>query len=105
MQKGLSTAVIDSGATSSFWRPEDAHIKTGEASGKVVVMPNGQETRSSEKALLPNEQLNEAARDLDVLPELQHNSLLSVVKLADAGYTTVFHAGDGGVTVHWANDI
>ena len=69
------------------------------------MMPDGHATQATEKALLPNKALNEAARELDILPDLKHNSLLSVVKLADAGYTTIFHVGDGGVTVHWANDI
>ena len=49
--------------------------------------------------------MNEKARALDILPELKHNSLLSVCKLADAGYTIIVHANDGGVTVHWADDI
>ena len=30
---------------------------------------------------------------------------MSVCKLSDAGYTTIFHAGDEGVTVHWHDDI
>ena len=49
--------------------------------------------------------MNTKARELDILPELEHNSLLSVCKLSDAGYTTVFHPGDGGKTVHWSDDI
>ena len=68
-------------------------------------MPNGQTATTTTKALLPNKQLNQKARELDILPELKENSLLSVCKLSDAGYTTVFHAGDGGVTVHWDGDI
>ena len=55
--------------------------------------------------MLQNNELNAKARELDILPELKHNSLLSVCKLSDAGYTTVFHPGDGGVTVHWSDDI
>ena len=61
-------------------------------------MPNGQSARATKKGMLPN-------NALDILIEMQNNSLLSVVKLADAGYTTIFHAGDGGVTVHWAGDV
>ena len=68
-------------------------------------MPTGTTARTSNKALLINSKLNEQARELDILPELKENSLLSVCKLSDAGYTTIFHAGDGGVTVHWHDDI
>jgi hypothetical protein len=68
-------------------------------------MPNGSLAQTSEKALLPNNKLNEAARDLDILPDLADNSVFSVCKLADAGYTTIFHPGEEGVTVHWQDDI
>jgi len=97
--------VIDSAATSSFWREEDEHIATDEASGKVVMMPTGITTNVSAKALHPNTRLNKQARELDILPEFKHNALLSVCKLSNAGYTTIFHPNDGGVTVHWADDI
>ena len=68
-------------------------------------MPTGETARTSNKAFLLNSKLNKQARELDILPELKENSLLSVCKLSDAGYTTIFHSGDGGVTVHWHNDI
>ena len=67
--------------------------------------PTGVTANASVKALHPNTKLNEKARELDILPELKHNSLLSVCKLADAGYTTIFHANDGGLTVYWTDDI
>ena len=65
----------------------------------------GTSTRRTEKGLLQNNKLNSKARELDILPELKHNSMLSVCKLSDTGCTTVFHSGDGGVTVHWSDDI
>ena len=49
--------------------------------------------------------MNEKARELDFLPELKQNSLPSVCKLADSGYTTIFHSDDGVVTVHFSEDI
>jgi len=62
-------------------------------------MPIGTIANASNKALHANTKLNDEARDLDILPELKINSLLSVCKLADAGYTAVFHTNNGGVTV------
>ena len=97
--------MLDSAATSSFWRECDDHEETDKPSNKTVSMPTGTTARTSNKALLINSRLNEQARELDILPELKENSLLSVCKLSDAGYTTIFHAGDGGVTVHWHDDI
>ena len=104
-RKQEGTAVLESTATSSFWREQDVHIPTGKPPGKQVSMANGQTEKTTEKALLPNKNLNKKARKLDILPSLKANSLLSVCKLSNAGYTTIFHAGDGGVTVHWHDDV
>ena len=98
------SALIDSAASSSFWAPEDEHEPVDEPSNKIVSMADGHQTTTTQKAKLPNEKLNEKARELDLLPGLP-NSLLSVGKLADAGYTTIFHPETGGVTVHAPGDI
>ena len=105
LAKLSKSAVIDSGATSSFWREEDPHVKTGVASNKVVMMPTGNTATASEKGLMTMNGLKEEAREIDVLPDLKHNSLISVSKLSDAGYTTVFQPKDGGVAVYWTDDI
>ena len=50
----------------------------------------------SEKEVLPNEKLDEKSIETDILPELKHNSLLSVCNLVDSGYTTIlFHMTEG----------
>jgi hypothetical protein len=53
----------------------------------------------STKKKLPFKQLSEAAREGDILPGLKP-SLLSVNKMAEEGYTTIFHLGEEGVTIH-----
>ena len=63
-------------------------------------MPMGNTATSSDKGLLPNDMLNEKARELDIILDLEHNSLLSVLKLSDEVYTTIFHPDNGGVTAH-----
>ena len=68
-------------------------------------MPNGQTLSTSVKALLPNKLLNPQARECDILPGLQHSSLVSVGKLADAGYCTIFMPGNQGVKVFNGNDV
>ena len=98
-------AVLDSGATSSFIKPEDGAIPTGEKSNKKVNMPNGNSLKTSHKALLPNKSLNAKARECDILPGLQHSSLVSVGKLADAGYCTIFMPGNQCVYVMDGNQV
>ena len=71
----------------------------------ILVIPMVNTAIASEKGLLPNEKLNGKARQLDIIQELKHNSLLSVFKLSDSGYTQTFHPYDGGVTVHSSEDI
>ncbi len=56
-------------------------------------------------AKLPFKTLTDKAREAHVLPDLKANSLISVPKLADEGYTTIFLARQKGVVVYKANDI
>jgi hypothetical protein len=101
-QKSPSTMVLDSGATSSFVRPEEKLPITG-LSSKIVKLPDGSAIQATHTALLPFESLSAKARRADVLPGLRPNSLVSVGKLADADYTTIFHPRGEGVTVHKKN--
>ena len=88
--KKESTMVIDSGATSSFVRPEENLPVTG-LSSKIVHLPDGSSIQATHTTLLPFESLSPKARIADILPGLRPNSLVSVGKLADANYTTIFH--------------
>ena len=91
--------VLDSGATSHFVRQSDNLPATGR-SDKLVTLPNGQTIKASHTVTLPFTALHTACRTAHVLPNLTTNSLVSVPKLADAGYTTIFHPGNKGVTIH-----
>ena len=86
-------AVLESVATTYFMQPQDGAIPTGEPSKKRVGMPDGTIIQATKKAMLPMTQLRKEARQYDILPGLQHNSLVSVGKLADAGYYTIFMPG------------
>jgi hypothetical protein len=48
---------------------------------------------------LPIEQLMDKAREADILP-VHKTPLVSVNKMAKEGYTTIFHPGEEGVTIH-----
>jgi hypothetical protein len=63
-------------------------------------LPDGSTKQATHTAILPFKSLSEKARRADVLPGLRPNSLVSVSKLANADYTTIFHLQGEGVTVH-----
>jgi hypothetical protein len=103
-QGDIRGMVVDSGATSHFVRPAENFTKTG-TSNKVVTLPNGEKIKASHTVHLPFDMLSDAARQAHVLPNLRTNLLVSVPKLADAGYTTIFHPHGEGVTVHKSENI
>ncbi len=66
----------------------------------MVYLPNGALVKVTHTTVLPFESLSQKARKADVLPRLRPNMLISIGKLADVDYTTVFHPQGEGVTVH-----
>ncbi len=90
--------IIDSGATSHFMSKE-MNLPKGDKSNKEVYLPNDTKLRTSTRTKLPFTQLSEAAREADILPGLKR-SPMSVNKMSEEGYTTMFHPGEEGVTVH-----
>jgi hypothetical protein len=90
--------IINSGATSHFISKE-LNLPSEGKSNKEVYLPNNTRLRTSTKTKLPFEQLTEAAREADILPGLKR-LLLSMNKMAEEGYTTIFHPGEEGVTIH-----
>ena len=75
-------------------RPQDGALPTGERSTKRVQLPDGRAVQASEKARLPWDKLQKKVRECDILASLEHNSPVSVGKLADAGYHTLFMPGE-----------
>ncbi len=90
--------IIDSGATSHFMSKE-LNLPTEGASNKEVYLPINTKLKTSRRTKLPFKTLTNAAREADILPRLKR-SLLSVNKMAKEGYTTIFHPGEDGVTIH-----
>ncbi len=86
----MSTMVVDSGATSSFVWPEENLPIIG-LSSKVVNFSDGSAIQATHTTMLPFKSLSDEARKADVLPGLWPNSLISVGKIADVNYTTIFH--------------
>jgi hypothetical protein len=90
--------VVDLGATSKFV-PEEMNLLKKGISNKKVYLPDNTKLQASYTTKLPFEQLSEKAREADILPGLK-TPLISVNKMAEDGYTTIFHLGEEGVTIH-----
>jgi hypothetical protein len=90
--------IINSSTTSHFMSPELNLPNTG-PSNIEVYLPDDTKLMRGNKTLLPFEQLSRTAREAEVLPGLK-KSLASINKWSEEGYTTIFHPGKKGVTVH-----
>ena len=96
--KQQRSMVVDLGTTSHFVRPSDNFPNTG-PSHKSVSLPNGAIIKATNMAQLPFAGLTNKAREAHVLPELKAHLLISVPKLADEGYVTLFLDGQKGVAI------
>ena len=81
--------VVDSGTTSHFMHMEE-NLPVKGPSNKIFSLPDGSTIKATHMTELPFPILSATARHAHVLPNLMTNSLISVSKLADAGYTTIF---------------
>jgi len=85
-------AFLDLGATSGAAPAEDEPdlIDTGQSSRKTFMFPDGQ------KKMLIKHNLRLSVREMNIVPGL-HLALVSIPKLADAGYTTVFNKNGAAI--------
>ncbi len=88
-RKARRYAFLDLGATSGAAPEEDESNfdNTGKMSKKLFMFPNGHNKKATKKMLLKHN-LQIAAQEMNIMPGL-HLTLVSVPKLADAGYTMV----------------
>jgi hypothetical protein len=84
------TGILDTEATSGAAPEEDenAFKDTGKLSKKMFMFPDKRTNKAMKKMRLKHN-LCPAAREINIVPGL-HSTLVSVPKLVDAGYTTVF---------------
>jgi len=94
---------IDLGATSHFFGEEENLPKIGKASTNIY-LPDDSTMKATIKVQFPIPELPNKTRDAIVVPGLKRN-LGSISKFSDAGYTTVFHPGEEGVTIHAPNTV
>ncbi len=89
-RKAQRNGILDTGATSGAAPAEDEEYfdNTGQKSSKIFVLPDKRQHKATKKMLLW-QPLRESAREMNIIPGL-HSTLISIPKLADADYTTVF---------------
>ena len=97
-QRNKESIIIDSGATSHFVT-ERLNLPATGPSDLTVYLPDDSTLRATSATQLPFEQLSDEARRANILPGLT-KSLISVNKMAESGYTTIFRPGNEGVTFH-----
>ena len=64
-----------------------------------MYLPDDSTLKATGAAQLPFKQLSDKAREANILPGLT-KSLISVNKMVENGYTTIFRPGNEGVTFH-----
>ncbi len=70
-----------------------------EPSNKTIYLPDDTILKAFDKSMLPLNKITNKVREVDILPGLKQPPI-SMNKMSDEGYTTVFHPGEKGVTVH-----
>ncbi len=85
-------------ATSKF-ATVDMNLPMKGKSHKEVYLPDNTKLHALYKAELPSKEITSRAREADVLPGLK-TPLMSVNKMAEEGYTKIFHPEEEGVTMH-----
>ncbi len=85
----IPSVVSNTGATSSAFLKENPSIPTGRPSSAIFHIPNDTVAPATTlNKLLHN--VRAPARDVNIVPSLVENSLLSTSKFANAGYTTIY---------------
>ena len=96
------SAIADSAATSSCCPSRAKLASTGRVSTKSFEVPTGQVAKAGEERMLPHN-LREPANICHEVPAMQQDTLLSVPKLVDAGYTPLLTKD--GIEVYNTSDI
>jgi hypothetical protein len=86
----MPSAVSDTGATSHTFLPSAPSIPTNTTSTAVFHLPDGAPAGATKLHIL-HHKLREPAHTINIVPSLVGNSLLSTVKMVQAGYTAIYN--------------
>ena len=93
LTKKLVKGKIDSGASSNYIHPEDAHIleQVTKQPGPPVTLPDAGVIKPTHKGILPlSAELSNTAKTATVLPGLKSGSLISTGKICDDDNMVIF---------------
>jgi hypothetical protein len=89
----IPSAIADSGATSSVGTKRDknrnAFVTTGRQLDKAFRMPNGKVKEASDMDELQHN-VRHPTKDVHIVPGIECDSLLSILKFANANYVAIF---------------
>ena len=92
---------MDSGASSYFLQVEALVLEMRETANPIqVTVANGEKVRSTREGLIDVPDLPARARNAHILPGIKH-SLLSIVRLCNAGCKVIFGKWGIGVEVRY----
>jgi hypothetical protein len=99
------TGILDTGATSSTApeEDEDCFDEMGIKSTKTFMFSDKQTNKATKRMNLKHD-LRETAREINIVPGL-HSTLISVPKLADAGYMMVFTKDGAAIYDDYATQV
>lgn len=88
----IPSIIMVSAATSNIgaMKHKDSFILAGRRSTKIFQLPNGTRTAASTISELPFD-IRKPAKEINSVPTIDENSLLSIPKTVDARYITVFN--------------
>ncbi len=96
--------IADTGSTANFSTIDTPVINKRITTNPIAIKnPNGSIMYSSHEAELDFPSLPHAARHVHIVPDLEHNTLISIGQLCDAGCDVTFDAAT--VTVRYKNNI
>ncbi len=98
-RKTTSNKVSNRFGSNTNFVTEDMNLPMKGKSHREVYLQDNPKLHTSYKTELSFKQLTSRAREADVLPGLK-TPLMSVNKMAEEGYTTIFHLGEQGITIH-----
>ena len=98
-------AILDSGASSHFLQVDAPLLQKRKTANPIIVtVANGEKASSTHEGFLDVPGLPTAARNAHVIPGIKH-SLLSIVRLSNAGCEVKFHKWGIGVEVRYRGKV
>ena len=101
-QTTITSGILNTGVTSSCGNEDGSFVATGKQSNKIFQIPTGCTARATEVKLLQHN-IREPAQQINVVPGIKTDLLISMAKSANVDYFVVF--GKNKVKIFDANNM